>query len=524
MPESTTRRTREQLELELLHEVSRILSDANDLREAVTTVLHVCVSRTGMMRATITLLDDERREVFIDESHGLSTSQQARGRYKIGEGVTGRVVESGEAIVVPRVSESPDFLNRTGARRKLRENDLSFVCVPLKIGRTTVGAFSVDRIHDPAHDLHADARLLEIIGALVSQGVALRRKASEIARKLEAENLELARSLRTGFTPPNIVGRSKAVQEVYDLIGQVARANTTVLITGESGTGKELVASAIHTASDRASRAFVRVNCGALPESVIESELFGHERGAFTGATQQRKGRFELADGGTIFLDEVGELTTAAQVKLLRVLQEREFERVGGTKTVKVDVRVIAATSRNLEQLIESDRFRLDLFYRLNVFPIHVPPLRERASDVLMLADHFVAKYNVIHGRSVKRIATSAIDMLTAYHWPGNVRELENCIERGVLLSTDDVLHGHHLPPTLQTDAATGTAFDGTLQNRLDNLERTLLLDALKSARGNGAAAARMLGLTERVMGLRMMKHDIDPVRFKPQRNEARLQ
>ncbi|MCB9530862.1 MAG: sigma 54-interacting transcriptional regulator [Myxococcales bacterium] len=508
-------KSREQLELDLLHEVSRILSESRSLREAVATVLRVVVERTELRRATITLLDEGRGELFIDESYGLSSTEQSRGRYKIGEGVTGQVVASGKSVIVPRVSESPEFLNRTGARRRGGEPETSFVCVPLEMGRRVIGAFSVDRVYAPDNDLDADARLLEILGALVSQGVAMRLEAAEATRRLEEENERLARSLQSRLTPDNIVGRSKAIREVYDLIAQVARANTSVLITGESGTGKELVAGAIHAGSDRARGAFVRVNCGALPESVIESELFGHERGAFTGATQQRKGRFELADGGTLFLDEVGELTPATQVKLLRVLQERELERVGGTKTVKVDVRVIAATSRDLRALVEDDRFRLDLFYRLNVFPIHVPPLRERGSDVLLLADHFVATYNRKHGKDVRRVATSAIDMLTAYHWPGNVRELENCIERAVLLSSDDVLHGHLLPPTLQTDVASGTRFAGTLQERVDDLERTLVIDALKSTRGNMAGAARMLGLTERIMGLRVQKHEIDVARFR---------
>ncbi|HNT35178.1 MAG TPA: sigma-54 dependent transcriptional regulator, partial [bacterium] len=298
---------------------------------------------------------------------------------------------------------------------------------------------------------------------------------------------------------------------------QVSRSDATVLIRGESGVGKELVANAIHYNSNRANKPFVKVNLASLPETVVESELFGHERGAFTGALTQRKGRFELADGGSIFLDEIGDLSPSMQVRLLRVLQEREFERVGGVETIKVNVRVISATNRNLEELVTEEAFRQDLYYRLNVFPIHVPPLRERRTDILLLADHFIEKCSRANNKSVRRISTQAIDMLMAYHWPGNVRELENSIERAVLLSNDDVIHGHHLPPTLQTAEASGTVHQGSLQVTLAGVERDLICDALKSSRGNMAQAARALGITERIMGLRVKHFGIDLKRFRTQ-------
>jgi Nif-specific regulatory protein len=275
------------------------------------------------------------------------------------------------------------------------------------------------------------------------------------------------------------------------------------------------VAHAIHYNGPRREKPFVRVNCAALPESLIESELFGHERGAFTGAVQKRLGRFEVAHGGAIFLDEIGDLSPSTQIRLLRVIQEKEFERVGASEPIRCDVRVIAATNRNLETLIAEGRFREDLYYRLNVFPIHLPPLRERKTDILLLADHFVERYSRLHGKNIRRISTPAIDMMMAYHWPGNVRELENGIERAVLVSQDDVIHGHHLPPTLQTAEASGTTFRGTLRATLDNVERELILDALKSARGNMRKAAGILGVTERVMGLRVRRHDINARRFR---------
>jgi Nif-specific regulatory protein len=506
---------REVKELTLLYEVSQALERSMDLREVVEPLLKALADHMGMNRATLTLLDRESGEIYIEAAHGLSESQRERGRYKFGEGVTGRVIATGAPAVVPRISEEPLFLNRTGARQKLRKRDISFICVPIKIGSETVGALSVDRLFEENVSFEEDVRLLSVVAAMIAQAVRLRQTVQEEQRRLREDNLRLQGELKERFRPANIIGNAKGMQAVYDLIAQVARSETTVVIRGETGTGKELVAHAIHYNSLRAGKPFIKVNCAALPETVIESELFGHEKGAFTGAHAQRKGRFELASGGTIFLDEVGDFPPLLQIKLLRVLQEREFERVGGVDVVRADVRVIAATNRDLEKLVEAEKFRQDLYYRLNVFPIHVPPLRERKTDILLLADHFVEKYAKASGKDVRRISTPAIDMLMAYHWPGNVRELENGIERAVLLTEDGVIHGHHLPPTLQTAEASRTIQTGNLEAAMDNLEREMINEALKMSRGNMSKAARQLGVTERIMGLRVAKHGTDPKRFK---------
>ena len=506
---------REVPELLLLFEISQTLDRSMDLRDVVGPVLGAMASHMGMLRGTLTLLNRHTGELYIEAAYGLSASQQERGRYRLGEGVTGKVVQTGQPAIVPKISEEPLFLNRTGARKKLPKKDISFICVPIKLGNEVIGALSADRLFAEAVSLDEDVRLLSIIASMIAQAVRLRQSAQEERQRLMEENTRLQEELREKFGPANIIGSSRAMQAVYDLIGQVSGSEATVLIRGESGTGKELVAEATHFGSPRAAKPFVKVNCAALPETVIESELFGHERGAFTGAIAQRKGRFELASGGTIFLDEIGDLTPATQIKLLRVLQEREFERVGGTATIKADVRVIAATNRNLEEMIAAGQFRQDLYYRLNVFPIYLPPLRERKADIPLLADHFVERYSKANHKKILRISTPAIDMLMSYHWPGNVRELENCIERAVLMSNDDVIHGYHLPPTLQTAEASGTVHSGQLLLTLDNIERELVLDALKSARGNMAKAARALGISERLMGLRVKKHKISPKRFR---------
>ena len=509
---------REIQELSLLFEISQTLDRSMDLREVVGPVLNAIAKHMGMLRGTLTLLNRQTGEIFIETAHGLSASQQERGRYRLGEGVTGKVMETGEPAVVPRISEEPLFLNRTGARKGLHKKDISFICVPIKLGKEVIGALSADRLFAEAVSFEEDVRLLSIIASMVAEAVRLRQSAQEERQRLLEETSRLQKELKDRFRPSNIIGNSKAMQAVYDLIAQVSASNATVLLRGESGVGKELVAHAIHYNSVRADKPFIKVNCAALPESVLESELFGHEKGAFTGAISRRKGRFELAHGGTIFLDEIGDLSAATQIRLLRVLQEREFERVGGTDTIKTDVRVVAATNRDLEKLVAEETFRQDLYYRLNVFPVHIPPLRDRKTDILLLADFFVEKYGKANHKSVRRISTPAIDMLVSYHWPGNVRELENSIERAVLLTNDDVIHGHHLPPTLQTAEASGTAHVGTLQATLDNVERELILDALKSARGNKAKAARALGISERLMGLRVNKHGIDPKRFRTSR------
>jgi len=309
--------------------------------------------------------------------------------------------------------------------------------------------------------------------------------------------------------PEAIVGSSRHMRQMYELLAQVASSHTTVLVRGESGTGKELVAREIHARSDRADKPWVAVNCATLLDQLVESELFGHVRGAYTGAHATRKGCFELADGGTIFLDEIGELAPHIQAKLLRVLKEGEIHRLGDDGTRKVDVRVIAATNVDLERAIEKGMFREDLYYRLNVFPIHVPPLRERRTDITLLADHFVEKYATIHNRSVVRISTPAIELMTSYHWPGNVRELENCVARAVLLATDGVIRQHHLPPTLQTGKSSGTAQKGSLEEMMMAFEREILLEAMKDANGNQAQAARALKTTPRILGYALRRQGL---------------
>jgi len=505
---------REVEELSLLLDISRSLETTLGLREVLGPVLEQMSARLGLRRGMLCLLDPQNEAISIELSTGLTELQQKRGLWRFGEGITGEVIRSGEPCLIPRVSQDPRFLNQTGSRTPTPSRDLAFICVPIHLDGKPVGTLSADRIASDERTLDDDARLLSIIATMIADAVRLRRWARQEADRLEQENKRLQQQLETRFRPANIIGNSNVMRSVYELTSQVAPANTTVLLLGESGTGKELLAHALHYNSHRAPMPFIKVNCAALPETIIESELFGHERGAFTGASLQRKGRFELADGGTLFLDEVAELSPTMQAKLLRVLQEGEFERVGGTSSLRVDVRLVVATNQDLEERVAAGSFRQDLYYRIHVFPIALPPLRERRTDILQLVDHFIERFNTLHKKAVKRVSTGAIDMLLAYHWPGNVRELENCIERAMLLSKDGVIHGHHLPPTLQTAESTDTAA-GTLKQTLDAVEREFIIEALKQARGNMAEAARVLGITERIMGLRVRRYGVDYKRFR---------
>ena len=432
-----------------------------------------------------------------------------------------KVVAEGEPILVRDIQNSDEFRGRVIPKKQGKANEVrSFLCVPIRSVQRILGTLSVERITRTGEGFEHDLRMLTIIASTLAQAVSLRQSAQERITALRFENERLQEQIRNHFKPANMIGNSGSMQSVYNHIEQVSGSNTTVLIRGESGVGKELVAHALHKGSARSLRAFVKVNCAALPDSIIESELFGHEKGAFTGAIAMRKGRFEIADGGSIFLDEIGDLSPTTQVKLLRVLQEREFERVGGQATLRCDVRIIAATSRDLEKLMEDGRFRSDLYYRLNVFPIYVPPLRERKSDMLQLADHFVEKYSKANNRKIHRISTAAIDLMMLYHWPGNVRELQNCIERAVLICRGDAIQAHHLPPTLQVSDQIHTPTPHSLDSAVTALEHEMIVDALKNSRGNMTRAAQLLGISERIIGLRIRKYNIDTQRYRMSSSE----
>jgi Nif-specific regulatory protein len=504
-----------QQQISALHDIGQILGSTTLFEDALNSILKLMCDQLDMSLGTVSLLSQEETQVSIDIAYGLSASEIKRGHYQVGEGITGKVVESGKAVIVPRISSEPLFLNRTRAHESSEKEQISFICVPILLQQKVVGTVSVDTPYENDLRLQETVRLLTIVTVMIGQSVAARQRARAEQDQLRNENQRLKKELQERFHPTNLIGNSRPMQEVGELIGQVAPSDATVMLRGESGTGKELVADALHYNSLRANKPFVKVHIASLPETLIESELFGHERGAYTGASASRPGRFERADGGTIFLDEIGELSPTVQIKLLRVLQNREVERLGGPGPIEVDVRVVTATHIDLEKAVEAGTFRADLFYRLNVFPVFIPPLRERKSDIVQLADHFLEKYASHHNKELRRISTPAIDMMMSYHWPGNVRELENCIERAVILSADGVIHGHHLPPSLQTADATGTPVAGSFEVLMQAYEREILVEAVKNSRGNMAKASRLLGTTTRILSYRLQKLDIDPKQHK---------
>ena len=507
---------RARLELDILYKISQALVHQHDISALLNEVLLIMETEMDMSRGTLTLRRPDSDVFQIEASKGLSEEERRRGQYAPGEGITGRVGKTGKPALVPDIRKDPDFLDRTKARK---QRAVAFVCVPIVHQRQVIGTMSIDRPIAPEIELQRDLNFLTLVADILAEGVSRIREEIEERDSLVAENRQLRVQLGDHYHPSNMVGNCGSMRQVYEQMRLVAESTATVLIRGESGTGKELVSRAIHYSSPRKGNPFVCVNCAALPENLIESELFGHEKGAFTGALQQRRGRFELANGGTLFLDEIGDIAPSVQVRLLRVLQERAFERVGGDKTIAVNVRIITATSQNLEARMREGRFREDLYYRLNVFPIHLPALRERRSDIMLLADSFVQKYNQSYSKQIKRISTAAINMMMAYHWPGNVRELENCIERAVLTSVDDVIHGYTLPPSLQTADQTHTAIlpkeGASLQAMVDSYEREIIIDALKQNRGIAAAAARQLQTTQRVLNYRIKQLAVAPRNYR---------
>ncbi|MGD8296587.1 MAG: sigma 54-interacting transcriptional regulator, partial [Desulfobacterales bacterium] len=352
-------------EVTMLYEITKALNAHLVLKKSLYKVLDILSNSMNMVRGTITILNPMRNEIRIEVAHGLTRNAMEQVKYKLGEGITGRVIETGKAVSIPKISEEPLFLDRTGSRRKKKDGDQSFICVPVKKGKQVIGALSVDRPFDETYSLKSGEKLLSVIATMIASHVIKLETIQMDKERLKEENRRLQNVLKDKYSIGNIIGNSNKMREVFQMISQVSKSNATVLIRGESGTGKELVANSIHYGSLREKNPFIKVNCAALPVTLIESELFGHEKGAFTGAIKKKIGKFELAHKGTIFLDEIGSIGLDIQANLLRILQEKEFERVGGHRTLKTDVRIIAATNKNLERAVEEETFRGDLYYRL---------------------------------------------------------------------------------------------------------------------------------------------------------------
>jgi Nif-specific regulatory protein len=538
-PISQASAARADQELAVLTEIGQILSSTLQLREAFGRIMQIISNKLDMHRGALVLLDESTGRLRTEAAVGMTPDEIERGKYALGEGVTGNVVATGRARVIADIRTEPDFLNRTGRLSHDAGTDraTSFLCVPIKIENRTAGALSVDKPFTDTAQLDSDRGFLDIIAAFLAQAIQINRMVMRQKEELLEENAQLRAQVRDRYRFENIIGDSPAMHDVFATVGQVANSRATVLLLGETGTGKEMIAKAIHYNSPRKDKPFVRVNCGALTGTLLESELFGHVKGSFTGAIRDKMGRFEAADSGTIFLDEIGTMEPQLQVKLLRVLQEREFERVGDTQVVKVDVRVIAATNVDLQEEVAKSNFREDLFYRLNVVSIYLPPLRNRREDIPRLIDYFLDKYNAVNDRRLRRISREMLNVLLRYPWPGNVRELENAIERAVVLSNDEDFTEELLPLSVRMFAAqrrTNQSSESieTLTKRLseqaindyelregeiyqlviDQIEHSLIDRALSKCGGVKTKAADFLGINRNTLNKKVKELGIEAV------------
>ena len=515
------------IELETLYHVGEILSRSLDFRQTSLEVLRVLDEQAGMSRSMVTVLDPQSGDLVVNAVSLESDAQHTPVRYQPGEGLLGLILEEKCSIALARTGDDPRFLNRLG----IYDKRLPFIAAPISLGGNLRGVLAVQPNSPDDGLLEERARFIEMVANLIGQSVRLSLDVEQEKKTLAEERDNLRRTVRHQYGFDNIIGRSAAMRRIFDQVRMVSKWNTTVLLRGETGTGKELIANAIHYHSPRASGGYVRLNCASLPENLLESELFGHEKGAFTGAIAARRGRFEAADGGTLFLDEIGEISPAFQAKLLRVLQEGELERIGGSRTLKVDVRVIAATHRNLEAAVDAGEFREDLYYRLNVMPIVLPPLRARPEDVPEIARFLVGKIGEVQGRRLS-LSDAGLRKLSQYSWPGNVRELENCLERAAVMSESGSIDAEliHLDRQREVGAAapsfapggsslfhaagpSPTATSGFVPadaSDTDVDERARVIDALEHAGWVQARAARLLRMTPRQIAYRILTLNIE--------------
>ncbi len=510
--------------LAALYAVSRVLSRSLALNETLRDLLRVLHDEAGLSKGLVAVVDPESGNLNVHTLYNPDGLEADDTQYAPGEGIIGLILEKPRTIKLARVADEPRFLNRT----RVYDSELPFIAVPIKVGGDLKGVLAVQPEAPEDGLLEERAQFVEMVANLIGQSLKLSMDIAQEKSSLLEERDSLRRTVRHQFGFENMVGRSAVMRRVFDQARMVAKWNTTVLIRGETGTGKELIANAIHYNSPRARNAIVKLNCAALPENLLESELFGHERGAFTGAVEARKGRFEQAHGGTLFLDEIGEVSAPFQAKLLRVLQEGEFERVGGSKTIKVDVRIIAATHRDLETAVEMGDFREDLFYRLNVMPLFLPPLRERIEDIPEIARHLLNKIGADQRRKLT-LTDMAQRRLANHEWPGNVRELENCLERAAVLSEDGQIDVDLIrfpssrerpgmkvarPVTAAVDMPAGANPAPVDVNDPDLSERERVIAALEQAGWVQAKAARILGMTPRQIAYRIQTLNIEVKQF----------
>ncbi len=513
-------------ELLVVQEAARLITRSSDPAPAVQGILRLLSQLLGLNRGRVLLPDDTSAALKICYAYGLTTEERERGQYRIGEGISGRVYQTGQLALIQDIDYEPTYLGRAVDRTTLPDEAVAYLAVPIVTEEQPVGVLAVHRLRNRVRPFQRDLALLQVIATFIAQILRVKQLIDEHTAELQSENELLRINLESQGARYGIIGQSAALQHAIQQTLQVAATNTTVLLLGESGTGKEKFARMQHLASSRSDGPFVSINCAAIPRELIESELFGHEKGAFTGASAAKRGKIELASGGTLFLDEIGDLDLDLQAKLLKVLEEKHIQRVGGVQDIPVAVRIVAATHQNLQQAVNDNRFRLDLFYRLNVFPIRLPSLRERSGDVAVLSAYFLQRANDEYGREL-RFAGGAMERLAAYHWPGNIRQLENLVKRAVLLSTeqrisvgliDDILaeergvQAQSQPPASRPVPSTPAASPDGLRPyaRVREDEAETIRAAIRHNHGNKTRAAMSLGMTPRQLRYRIQKLAIE--------------
>lgn len=528
--------TAEQVDVVVIEQAAKLIAHSTEPDFAVQSILRLLSQMLGLNRGRVLVPDEQSGILHIRYAYGLTPEEKERGVYSLGEGISGRVMKTGQTALIQNIDDEPHYLGRAVARTTLPNETVSYIALPLLRNDKPIGVFAVHRLRNRQRAFDKDLTTLRIIATFISQILTVNRLISERTAELINENQYLKNALDSHGSHFGILGESASLQAALRQAYRVANTQVSVMLTGESGTGKEKFARMLHLSSSRKDAPFVAINCAAIPQDLIESELFGHEKGSFTGATQSKKGKIELASGGTLFLDEIGDLDFDLQAKLLRVLQEQLIQRVGGTREISVDVRIVAATHRNLQQAVNEGRFRMDLFYRLNVFPIHLPPLRERVSDIRILARHFINIANHDYKRNVL-FDESVMQQLEYFNWPGNIRQLENVIKRAVLMSHNNVVDSRDMDVILSEEsrvimpqykaqsyeAQAGQNYSSTGQQNGKSMDVSVrpyawvreeesdrIISALRQSGGNKTRAAINLGMTPRQLRYRLVKLGIE--------------
>jgi Nif-specific regulatory protein len=520
-------------EIELLYQIAVMLSSSTAITETIEKGMRLLKQHSYLDRCALFIASDDQKELELFASIDLTPQQRKMASYRFGEGATGLAAKSKEPVVIENIHNDINYLNKLGT---VNSASVSYVAVPLLKEEEVLGVISANTLENSKLNFDDIVRMLTIVGSLFASTFKTQQTFAKEKESLSELKTYYRDEMLQNYKFEDIIGKSSKMQQIFAMLETVAPTDATILVRGETGTGKELIATAVHNLSRRKNGPFIKLNCAAISETLLESELFGHEKGAFTDAKEMRKGRFELADGGTLFLDEIGDISPSLQVKLLRILQEQEFERVGGNKTVKVNVRLVAATNRNLEEMVSKGEFREDLFYRLNVIPINLPPLRERYEDVKLLIEHYLKKFMKEH-RKQMTLSKAAMELLLDYPWPGNIRELQNTMERIVLICPDGEVQpemlNHVLPfnyqkmhmaatqapaaapvqrePEPQPSSAAPAAEHPTLtKSSLQEMEKESIIQALIDNHGIQTKAARQLGMTARQIGYKIKKYGID--------------